>query len=261
MMNSKTIALLFAMFSLGGMIAIPGLSTAPAAYAQVEEEEEDDFDPIGLAQSIIDDVFGTDEEEEEEAADNTQTIEQPINQEIDQEVEQEQENDQDNTNTQTQTGVIDQDITQGIQDGDDSAKSSSESGDAEAKKHSTASSSSTSGDAENENQQGATNDARLQQLQVQNVDQDNLAEFAPQNADLAAANVAIPIAVPINVDEDEEEEVPPEEPEEPEDDLIEVCVGAEGNEQTLEVTAAQALVLAATLPPGQFELGACEEEE
>ena len=79
-MNSKTLALLLAMFSLGGMIAIPGLSLAQTAYAQ-DEEEEDDFDPIGLAEGIIDDVLGA--EEEEEAADNTQTIEQPIEQEID----------------------------------------------------------------------------------------------------------------------------------------------------------------------------------
>ena len=37
-MNSKTVALLFAMFSLGGMIAIPGLSLAQQqpAYAQLD---------------------------------------------------------------------------------------------------------------------------------------------------------------------------------------------------------------------------------
>ena len=213
MMNPKTIALLFAMFSLGGMIAIPGLSLAPTtAYAQIPDAGE-------IVTGVLDDIFA-EEEEEEEAADNSQTIEQPINQDVNQEVDQSQENDQDNTNTQTQTGVIGQDITQGIQDGDDSAESSSESGDAKADKHGSASSSATSGDAENENQQGATNDARLQQLQVQNVDQDNFVEFGDQNADLDAVNVAIPIAVPINVDDEEEEEdgVPDD------DDDVDLCL-------------------------------------
>src|SRR5688572_3503122 len=101
-MNSKTVALLFAMFSLGGMLAIPGLSLAQTttAYAQLP-------DVGGILESA-----GVIEEEEEESEDesNTQTIEQPIEQEIEQEVDQSEENDQDNDNTQTQVGVIDQDI-------------------------------------------------------------------------------------------------------------------------------------------------------
>jgi hypothetical protein len=256
MMNSKTtVALLFAMVSLGGMIAVPGLSTT--AYAQIPDAGE-------IVDGVLDDIFGEEEEEETEDADNTQTIEQPIEQETNQEVDQSETNDQDNTNTQTQTGVIDQDIEQGLQDGDDSAESESESGDAKADKHGTASSSSSSGDASNDNQQGATNDARLQQLQVQNVDQDNFAEFGDDNADLDAANVAIPIAVPVNVDDEEEEVVEPE----PDgaDDLIPVCIGpsAQGSQQnaeTLLVTEEQADFLEENLPSGQFERGACEEED
>ena len=198
MTNSKTtVALLFAMVSLGGMIAVPGLSTT--AYAQIPDAGE-------IVDGVLGDIFG-EEEEETEDADNTQTIEQPIEQETNQEVDQSEENDQSNTNTQTQTGVIDQDIAQGLVDGDDEAESESESGDAHAKKHGTASSSSSSGDATNENQQGATNDARLQQVQVQNVDQDNFAEFGDDTAELDSVNVAIPIAVPINVDEQDEDEV------------------------------------------------------
>jgi hypothetical protein len=197
MINSKTTALLFAMLSLGGMAVIPGLSlastTTQTAYAQPVDAQE-------IVGGVLDDIFGDDEEDDEDTTD--QSIEQPIDQENNQEIDQSETNDQSNTNTQTQTGVIDQDIEQGIQDGDDSAKSSSESGDA--KKGS--SSSSSSGDAENSNQQGATNDARLQQLQVQNVDQNNFAEFGDDTADQDAANVAIPIAVPINVDENNEEE-------------------------------------------------------
>ncbi len=214
-MNSKTVALLFAMLILGGMIAIPGLSTT--AYAQIQIPDAGE-----IVDGVLGDIFT---EEEEEAADNTQTIEQPIDQAIDQNVDQSEHNDQDNDNTQTQTGVIDQDIAQGIVDGDDEAESEAESGDAKADKKGHASSSSTSGDATNENQQGATNDARLQQLQVQNVDQDNFAEFGDDRADLEAANVAIPIAVPINVDAQEEEEVVEEPDEEPDlAELIALCL-------------------------------------
>ncbi len=209
MINSKTAALLFAMLSLGGMLTT-GLSIAPTtAYAQTSFAED-------IVNGVLDDVFGDEDEEEDEGDTTDQSIEQPIDQEVNQEVDQSEENDQSNTNTQTQTGVIDQGIEQGIQDGDDSAKSSSESGDA--KKHS--SSSSSSGDAENSNQQGATNDARLQQLQVQNVDQNNFAEFGDDTAELNAANVAVPIAIPINVDENEEEQQPPEDGE---DNLVLVC--------------------------------------
>ncbi len=123
MINSKTTALLFAMLSLGGMVAVPGLSLASTstqiAYAQPVDAQE-------IVSGVLDNIFGEDDE-----GDTTdQSIEQPIDQEVDQEVDQSEENDQSNTNTQTQTGVIDQDIEQGIQDGDDSAKSSSESGDA-----------------------------------------------------------------------------------------------------------------------------------
>ncbi len=209
-MNSKTIALLFAMFSLGGMVAIPGLTVVPQAQAQLGDD-------LGII--LLDEEEEEEEEEESEDESNTQTIEQPIDQELNQDVNQEQNNEQDNDNTQTQVGRIDQDIAQGIVDGDDEAESESESGDAHAKKHSSASSSSSSGDASNENLQGATNDARLQQLQVQNVDQDNEANFAPQDADLDAANVAIPIAVPINVQDEEEEE----DGEDGEDGLVLVC--------------------------------------
>jgi hypothetical protein len=214
-MNSKTIALLFAMVSLGGMIAVPGLSMAPTtAYAQSFAGD--------LVDGILDDVGITDEEDEEDTTD--QSIEQPIDQAIDQDVDQSEHNDQDNDNTQTQVGAIDQDIAQGIVDGDDSAKSKSESGDA--KKYSTSSSS--SGDAANVNDQLAENNADLTQDQSQTVDQDNTATFGDDTADLDAANVAVPIAVPINVDENEEEEEPEVPPTDGEDDTT--CVSIEGGD-------------------------------
>jgi hypothetical protein len=231
MINSKittTAALLFALLSLGGMIAIPGLSLVPTttAYAQTSLAED-------IVGGVLDDVFGDEEDngaEDEEAADNTQTVEQPVTQDVNQDVDQSEENDQSNTNTQTQTGVIDQDTEQGIQDGDDSADSSSESGDAKADKHGTASSSSSSGDAASINNQDAANDASLQQVQVQNVDQNNFAEFGDDTAELDVVNLALPIAVPINVQEELEEEVE-EDDENDEADTFTVCVEGEFTEE------------------------------
>jgi hypothetical protein len=224
MINPKTgAALLFAMLSLGGMIAIPGLSIIPkAAHAQ-------GVDGASLAEDIIGGIIP---EDEEEAADTSQTVEQPVTQDLTQAVDQSETNDQDNDNTQTQAGAIDQNTEQGIQDGDDSAKSSSESGDA--KYHS--SSSSSSGDAADVNSQAAANDAELNQDQHQTVDQDNTAIFGDDTADLDAINVAIPIAVPINVDENQEE-VAVEEPEPPvdgEEDTIEICTDEGIEEVTLD---------------------------
>jgi hypothetical protein len=203
MINSKTVALLFALVSLGGMIAIPGLSLAPPpAFAQTIP------DAGSIVDGVLDDVFG-----EEEDADNTQEINQPLDQDIDQDVDQSEDNDQDNTNTQTQAGAIDQDTIQGIEDGDDDeAESESESGDAEGKYSS--SSSSSSGDASNENEQEAENNADLTQDQSQTVDQDNTATFGDDTTDLDGVNVAVPIAVPISLQEEEvieepDDEVPP----------------------------------------------------
>jgi hypothetical protein len=151
--------------------------------------------------TILSDIFGTDNNDGGDDDSNTQTIEQPIEQEIDQEVDQSEENEQDNDNTQTQVGVIAQDIAQGIVDGDDEAKSSSESGKARADKKGYARSSATSGDATNANIQLAQNNAVLNQNQQQTVSQSNVANFGDDTAELAAANVAIPIAVPINIDQ------------------------------------------------------------
>jgi hypothetical protein len=207
MINSKMTeaTLLFALLSLGGMVAIPGLSLVSTttitqtAYAQGVDGEE-------LANGIIDDVFGADEEDEEEA-DTSQTIDQPVTQNLTQAVDQSEDNDQSNDNDQTQTGVIDQDTTQGIEDGDDKAKSKSESGDA--KKYS--SSSSESGDAANINAQAAVNNAELNQEQHQDVTQTNTANFGDDEADLDGVNVAVPIAIPISLQEEEIVEEPKEE--------------------------------------------------
>ena len=227
------------------MFALPGLATAQTAY----EQEGQDFDPTGLAESIIVDVLG-----EEKSADIDQNIEQPVTREISQDVDQSEENEQDNDNTQTQTAAIAQDIEQGLADGDDSAKAEAESGHAKAHKHGRASSSLSSGDAENENEQEAINEARLQQVQVQNLDQDNF-EFGDYTADLDAANGAVPIGVGDRREEDGEEE-----------DLIPLCIGpsAQGNQEnaeTLFLKEEEAADLEEDLPSGQFERGVCEEED
>jgi len=73
-------------------------------------------------------------------------------------------------------------------------------------------------------------DAELNQDQSQILGQDSLGDFGEDNADLDDANVAIPIAVPINVDEEEEEVV--EEPDDgvppPEEDAFFCITVAEG---------------------------------
>jgi hypothetical protein len=248
-MNSKTIALLFAIFSLGGMV-IPGLTIAQTAYAQVDVGAI-----IDEATSILDEE--AEEEEVTEDDSNTQTIEQPIDQDIDQEVDQEEENEQDNDNTQAQVADVDQAITQGIVDGDDKAESESESGDAKGK-HS--SSSSSSGDAENSNEQEAENNADIDQDQEQTVTQTNTANFGDDTATLEAANVAIPIAVPINVEEEEEQ--PPEDGEDGEDGEATLhCVTtgqAEPNEVEIFLTAEDAAELE-TVGGLTVVEGSCEE--
>jgi hypothetical protein len=154
-----------------------------------------------LAQDIVSRVLGTtgiDNNDEDEEDTTDQSIEQPIDQTNNQEIDQSETNDQSNTNTQTQASSVDQDIAQGIRDGDDSTRSSSESGDA--KKHS--SSSSESGDAVNANDQEATNNAHVSQQQHQTVTQDNDVEFGDDSAEQNAANIAVPIADPTDIDED-----------------------------------------------------------
>jgi len=154
-----------------------------------------------LAQDIVSRVLGTtniDNNDEDEEDTTDQSIEQPIEQSNTQSIDQSEENNQENNNDQTQTGVVDQDIAQGIEDGDDSTRSSSESGDA--KYHS--SSRSSSGDAVDVNDQEATNNAELNQQQHQTVTQDNDVEFGDDDAEQNAANVGVPIGVPIDIDED-----------------------------------------------------------
>lgn len=60
------------------------------------------------------------------------------------------------------------------------------------------------GDAEDKFNQDATVTATIDPNQGQDVDEDNVGEFGDDNADADDANVAAPIATPIDVEEDEE---------------------------------------------------------
>lgn len=218
--TAATTALILAAFALvGGAIIPAGVVPTSAAYAQLSDVDD-------LVDDTLESVGITEEEEVEDT-----NIDQPIDQEVGQEVvDQSEENDQDDDNTQIQTGVDDQDTAQGIVDGNDLAESSSESGDAK-KKYS--SSSSSFSDAENSNEEGADNDGELNQAQEEDVDQDHASVFGDDTADLDDANVAIPIAIPINVQEVEEVVEEPEPP--AEEDTITVCIIGEGEEEvTLE---------------------------
>ena len=210
--NLTTAALILAAFALVGGAVVPTgvLVPTPTAYAQLS-------DVGGLLDEPLQSLAITEEEEELEDT----TIDQPVGQEVGQEVvNQSEENEQDDDSTQIQTGADDQDTAQGIVDGNDLAESSLESGDSN-KKYSSSSFS----DAEYRNEQGADNDGELNQAQDEDVDQDHATIFADDTADLDDANVGVPIAVPINVQEELEEVLPPdEEPPVDEEELIAVCI-------------------------------------
>jgi len=216
--KTTTTALILAVFALVGGAIIPAVVPTPAAYAQLSDVGDivdDSLETVGIT------------EEEEEVEDSN--IEQPIDQGVGQRlVDQSEENDQDDDNTQIQTGVDDQDTAQGTVDGNDLAESSSESG--KAKKYS--SSSSSFSDTENSNEQGAGNDAELNQDEEQDIDQDHAAIFADDTADLDPANVAVPIAIPINVQEELEEVV-----DDDNGDNEVVCILNQGELQLVELTA------------------------
>ena len=212
---ATTTALILATFALvGGAIIPAGVVPTPVAYAQLSD--------VG---DIVDDSLETVGITEEEVEDSN--TEQPIDQGVGQRIlDQSEENDQDDDNAQIQTGVDDQDTAQGTVDGNDLAESSSESGKAN-KKYS--SSSSSFSDTDNNNEQGAGNDAELNQDEEQDVDQDHAAIFADDTADLDPANVGVPIAIPINVQEELEEVV--------DGDNRVVCILNQGELQLVELTA------------------------
>ena len=60
------------------------------------------------------------------------------------------------------------------------------------------------GDAEDGSNQDATVTATIDPNQEQDVDEDNVGEFGDDTADLDYANVAAPIGIPVNVEEQEE---------------------------------------------------------
>ncbi len=241
--NLTTATLILAAFALIGGAVVPAgvIVPTPAAYAQLSDVRD-----------LVDDTLQrlTITEEEEELEDTA--IDQPAGQEVGQEVlDQSQENDQDGDNTQIQTGADDQETAQGIVDGNDLAESSLESGDSN-KKYSSSSFS----DAEYRSEQGADNDEELNQAQDEDVDQDHATTFADETADLDDANVGVPIAIPINVQEELEEAIPPVDGEE---DTITVCVDREDEEpETLEVTLSELAELTDDPDVEFIQLGSCD---
>jgi hypothetical protein len=193
---TATTALILTIFALvGGAIISAGVASSPEAYAQLSD--------IG---DTVDDTLGTVGIEEEEVEEDDSSIEQqPIDQGVGQEtVDQSEHSDGNSNNIQVQSGLDDQDIAQGIVNSNDLAESSSEFGYAKGKYASFTSSSSDG--AEGANEQDADNGGELTHEEDQTVDQDGASIFTDDIAHLNPANVAIPIAVPIHVDEQEEEE-------------------------------------------------------
>ena len=86
-----------------------------------------------------------------------------------------------------------------------------------------------SSDAEDESNQDATNTATEDSNQEQDVDEDNVSEFGDDAADLDDTNVAVPLAIPIDIDVIEEAPpiTPPEEEEEP-PEFVAFCHGLDG---------------------------------
>jgi hypothetical protein len=193
--------------------SLPTGALVPAAIAQ-----EDD-DSNNLASSLVSGVLEDGSSDAVEDESFTQTVDQPTDQGNDQVLDQSEEIDQDDNNTQSQIGATDQDSAQGVVDGDDLADTNSQSGDAKKKYY--GSSSSTSGDALNDNEQGGVNDADLNLDQDQTVDQGHASVFGDDAAELDDTNVAVPLGVPVNTQEESvlvEEEAPAATPTPPSDD-------------------------------------------
>jgi cytoskeletal protein RodZ len=231
-MNSKiTIALLFVMFSLGGMIAIPGLSLIPTttAYAQIPTTPEElfpDFFDDGEDENANGDDGAAEAEDDDNGddsgdtqGDDNQNLEQTNEQEQEAEQEVEQTNDQSETNAQSNelnTGDNTATVTQANAADQAVEAAAAESGDAEAE----AEEGSTSSDADSIADADATATGLIDQDNNADVNQDSSANdniLVNENTfgDDTNIQVAVPIvdrAVNLNLNIIEEEVPPDEEP-------------------------------------------------
>jgi hypothetical protein len=190
----KIIPLVLLIFTVLCALPLAGAAVVPSATAQEEDNEN-------LASRIVSGTLEDGSSDAVEDQPNTQTIGQPTDQGNDQVLDQSEENDQHDNNTHSQIGASDQDSAQGIVDGDDLSETSSQSGDAKKKYY--GSSSSTSGDALNDNEQGGVNDADLNLDQDVTIDENHASVFGDDTAELDNTNVAEPLGVPVNIQEEE----------------------------------------------------------
>ncbi len=192
---TATTALILTIFALvGGAASSAEIISKPLAYAQLSE--------IGDTVDDTLETVGIEKEEEEEEEVDSSIEQQPMDQSVGQEVvDQSEHSDGNSNNIQVQSGLEDKDIAQEIVNDNDSAESSSEFGYTKGKYASFTSSSSTG--AEGANEQDAHNGGELNQEGDQRVDQDDTSVFTDDTADLSPANVATPIAVPVNVQVEE----------------------------------------------------------
>jgi hypothetical protein len=193
---TATTALILTIFALvGGAASSAEIISKPLAYAQLSE--------IGDTVDDTLETVGIEEEEEEEEEVDSSIEQQPTDQSVGQEALDQSEHSHGNSNNiQVQSGLEDKDIAQEIVNNNDSAESNSEFGYTEGKFASFTSSTPSNG-AEGVNEQDADNGGELKQKEDQRVDQDDTSIFTDDTADLSPANVATPIAVPVNVQVEE----------------------------------------------------------
>ncbi|MDQ3806652.1 MAG: hypothetical protein M3298_00640 [Thermoproteota archaeon] len=189
---TATTALIFTIFALvGGAASSAEIISKPLAYAQLSE--------IGDTVDDTLETVGIEKEEEEEEEVDSSIEQQPMDQSVGQEaVDQSEHSNGNSNNIQVQSGLEDKDISQEIVNNNDSAESSSEFGYTKGK-YASFTSSTTSNGAEGVNEQDADNGGELNQKEDQRVDQDDTSIFTDDTADPSPANVATPIAVPVNV--------------------------------------------------------------
>jgi hypothetical protein len=172
---TATAPLILVIFVLvGGAIISAGVVPTPVAYAEIS-------DVVDTVDDTLERVGITEEVGEEEDTNNIeqQSIDQENDQELGQEVvDRSEHSDGTNTNIQIKSELDDQDIAQEIVNGNDLGELSSES-------------------TQKANEQDADNGGELNHDEDETVDQDETWIFGDDAVDLDAANIAIPIAIPV----------------------------------------------------------------
>ena len=171
---TATAPLILAIFVLVGGVIISAVVPIPVAYAEISDvvdTVDDTLERVGITEGI--------EEEEDTNNIEQQSIDQENDQELGQEVvDRSEHSDGTNTNIQIKSELDDQDIAQEIVNGNDLGELSSES-------------------TQKANEQDVDNGGELNHDEDETVDQDETWIFGDDAVDLDAANIAIPIAIPV----------------------------------------------------------------